>query len=147
MGDKKFYKFFRTLFKPFKLIHYRLTIPHPKVQDTITSWISFFSVVFIIIRCYPYNGIADFLFTIFAAFIIACVCALGIAFVFPYIIKAISMIFCIPALLYDICDDKINNVSREKGGKIKEGPRAEVGIKYFIEREKRIQINHAKYLG
>ena len=147
MDNKKLYRFFQALFKPFKLIHYRLTSPHPKIQDSITSWTSFIAVVFIIIRCYPYNSIADFLFTIFAAFIIACVCALGIAFVFPYITKAISLIFFIPALLYDICDDKINNVSREKGGKIKEGPRAEVGIKYFIEREKRIQINHAKYLG
>ena len=38
-------------------------------------------------------------------------------------------------------------VLRRKREGINKAPRAEVGIKYFIERERWVQINHAKYLG
>lgn len=148
MKENTFYKFIRAFCKPFKLIHYNLNHADHKFQDRLTSWISFIAAAFIIIRCFPYDGMFDLLFTLFGAFVLACACALGIAFIFPYVLRILSILFWIPAAIYDFCDDKINHVTRKKAEKgVKEGARAEVGIKYFIEREKRIKINHAKYLG
>lgn len=148
MKEHSVLRFFRALLKPFKLINYKLSHSiSKKLEDAVASWISFIAASFVIIRCYPYKGLFDFLFTLFGAFILAIACALAVAFLFPKILKILSGLFWIPAIFYDICDDKINNVSRKKEKNIKKGPRAEVGIKYFIEREKRIHINHAKYLG
>lgn len=148
MKEHSVLRFFRAVLKPFKLVNYKLShSTSKKLEDTVASWVSFIAAVFVIIRCFPYKGFFDFLFTLFGAFILAIVCALVVAFLLPKILKLLSGLFWIPAVIYDICDDKINNVSRKKEKSLKKGPRAEVGIRYFIEREKRIHINHAKYLG
>ena len=145
--ENTFYKFIRAFCKPFKLIHYNLNHADHKFQDRLTSWISFIAGSFYHHPCFPYDGMFDLLFTLFGAFVLACACALGIAFIFPYVLRILSILFWIPAAIYDSVMTRLT-MSPGKGRKRrKEGARAEVGIKYFIEREKRIKINHAKYLG
>ena len=64
MKEHSVLRFFRALLKPFKLINYKLSHSiSKKLEDAVASWISFIAASFVIIRCYPYKGLFDFLFT------------------------------------------------------------------------------------
>ena len=150
MGNKPILNFIRTICKPGKLLHYKLNNNvDNSFKDKLTAVLAFIAAAFVTVKCYPYDGVIDFIIVIASSFILAGVCVFAVSFCYSYLVKGISALFYLPALIYDLCDDKINNVARKKttSTSMKSGPRAEVGIKYFIEREKRIQINHAKYIG
>ena len=150
MDKNAFLTLLMTILKPFKLAHYKLTNNADHAfQDKLASFLSFAAAAAVIVRCFPYDGIGDFIVVIFGSILMAGVCVFAVSFFYPHVVKVLTMILGFPAMIYDLCDDKINNVTRTDTDFrfLHKIPRAEVGIKYFIERDKRIAINHARYVG
>ena len=116
------------------------------VRDGVIGILAFCIAAYILYINAPYRGVGEFLFVCVVCFILTGVSVVVISFVYPFAYKIILLILALPAWLYDYCDDKLNNVERKKGRTVRDNPKAKVGIKYFIEREKRLQINHAKWM-
>ncbi len=142
-------KFIRWLTKPFNFIHYKLTFNNFDVaHNNLVAILSWCAAGFVIIKCFPYDRLLDFIFAGIGACAFAYFCEKTTAYVLWIVIKILTAIFSPPAMLYNWCDDKINHVARTPNEKsVWRGLKAEVGLRYFIEREKGIQINHAEYLG
>lgn len=150
MEKKQFYVKVRGFCKPFRLAHYRLRHISKKTSDAVITAASFITAGVAFLRCFPFAGVGDILLTAIGVVLLAFACTFIYAFLFPAGAFVVSLLFLLPAAVYNVCDDKINHVSRQKksGGKtkMKARPKAEVGIRYFIEREKGLQINHAQFL-
>jgi hypothetical protein len=138
------------ILKPFKLWHYKSTeSTDKKVQDNVTSVLSFAASAVTIIGCFPYDGIVDFVIVVAGSFLLAFICALLVGVAYPRVKHVLSLLLSLPAMLYDFCDDKVNNVS-SKGAQssfMRKCARPEVGIRYFITQAERREPNHATYLG
>lgn len=138
----------RAITKPAKLLHFKITNPASNAfKDGLTAVLSFGGAVIIFFLNAPFKGIGELLFVLLVCFILAWIFVLIISFCYPIAQKILALILAFPAWVYDYCDDTINHVERKKKGTMGAGQKPKVGIKYFIEREKRIQINHAKWLG
>lgn len=134
--------------RPGKLIYYRIIHANTEnVKDVTTAIAAFATGGLILFTNAPYQSVWDFLLVLVLAFILSGISAIIVSMCIPLIQKILSLLFWIPSWLYDYCDDKINHVERKRGKTIGKGPKARVGIKYFIERERRVQITHAKWLG
>lgn len=137
----------KTICKPGKLARYKLQHLCKKTSDQIITAASAILAVITLFRGYPFDGVGDFLLSCFCCLLLM----LPYTFLFTVLVTAgiwlIRGILFVPSWMYDYCDDSINHVLRRKKEGIDKAPRAEVGIKYFIERERWVQINHAKYLG
>ena len=136
----------RAICKPGKLARYKLQHLRRKTSDEIITAASVVTALITLFSGYPFEGLGNFLFSCFCCLLLL----LPYSFLFTILVTAgiwlIRGILFVPSWIYDYCDDCINHVLRRKEG-INKAPRAEVGIKYFIERERWVQINHAKYLG
>lgn len=137
----------RAICKPGKIARYKLQHLRKKTSDEMITAASAIAAVITLFSGYPFEGVGDFLLSCFCCLLLM----LPYTFLFTVPVTAgiwlIRGILLVPSWMYDYCDDRINHVLRRKKDSIKKAPRAEVGIKYFIERERWVQINHAKYLG
>ena len=153
MEDKKFCRKARRFCQPLNMAHYRLRHVSKKTKDAAVTIAAFPTAAVAFVQCYPFSGPGDLLFCAIGAFLLGFACTYAYRLLFHAATFLMSLPFLIPALVYRVCDDKINHVSRKRGyssGNAKAGmdtgPEAAVGIRYFIEREKNIQINHAELL-
>ena len=140
----------RMIFKPAKLFRYNLKRPiNILLGNILTIAISLAAAGFILVKFYPYYGLKRLIVVTACAIIAGLICRKTVSYLYPKVSRFVAALFYAPAAIYDLCDDKLNNVSRKKTvtATTKKGPSIETGIMYFIEREERIQINHAKYLG
>ena len=152
MGNKEIYKKVRSVCKPGKLAYYRLRHIEKPYQDKLITTAAVVLAFYTFLRCFPFDGVWDFIFTVVGILLLFVVFILVLSCIMPFLLRMMSLLFAVPSMIYDACDDRINGVTRVKKiwrskETMNKAPRAEVGIKYFIERERRIQIDHAKFLG
>ncbi len=152
MVNKEIYIKVRSVCKPGKLAYYRLRHMEKPSQDKLITTAAVVLTFYSFLRCFPFDGVWDFIFTVVGILLLFMIYILVLSCIMPFLLRMVSLLFAVPSMIYDICDDRINGVTRVKKvwmSKVTmdKAPRAEVGIKYFIERERRIQIDHAKFLG
>lgn len=146
------YKRIRAVSKPGKLAYYRLRHVEKKLQDKLVTAAAVALAACSLVKCAPYDGVWDFILNLIGILLLFVLYILVLSFIIPFLFRVLSLFCVVPAMIYDACDDRINGITRIKkrwGPKaaMNKPPRAEVGIKYFIEREKQIQVDHAKFLG
>ena len=151
MNTDRIYELIKRIMKPGKLAQYRLRNIKKKTLDKLTLLLSLAVVMIVLVSRLPYRDFADFVLSSIGIVLLYIIIFSIFTITLPKGIRITAYFLYIPAKLYDIADDKLNHVSRKKrtnfwGGGLNQAPRAEVGIKYFIEREKNIQINHAEIL-
>lgn len=140
----KFYQVLKKIMKPGKLAQYRLRNIKKSTTNDIITYVSVILGIAVLAHCYPFRSVGQFVLSVLWALFLFLVAVVVLTHVVPKAVLLLSLVFWLPAKLYDLCEDKANHVSRRrKRGTVNKAPRAEVGIKYFIEREKGVQVNHA----
>ena len=142
------WRILRTVTKPAKLVHYKMKhMDGAEVRDGIITVLGFGGIVILLYQNAPYRNLGAFCAVCFMCFVVAGICATILSFLYPIAEKAVFYILTPFAWIFDYSDDRLNNAGRKsKTNDIRRNPKAKVGIKYFIEREKRLQINHAKLI-
>ena len=151
MEEKKICRKVCRFCQPLDMARYRLRHVSKKTKDAAVTIAAFPTAAVAFVRCYPFSGPADLLLCAAGAFLLGFACTYVYRLLFRAATFLMSLPFLIPSVIYRACDDKINHVSRKRGAGntkagVDTGPEAAVGIRYFIEREKNIQINHAELL-
>lgn len=114
-------------------------------QLALTSVLSFFTVIGLLMGFWPIQGLFSWIVVIFLCCMGTGICAIIVEYGYHFIVGALTIFFYIPASFYQKCKKALEQ--EESSSSMGAGKRAEVGIKYFIEKDKTRPICHAKYLG
>lgn len=150
MDEKKIQraKSMLKIVKPLEIIYQKFNkaLDDEDLQLTLTSVLSFFVVIGLLRGFWPIQGFLSWVVVIFLCCMGTGICALVVEYGYHFIIGALTVLFYIPASL---CwkYEKLLLEAEANANTMGSGKRAEVGIKYFIERDKTRPICHAKYLG
>lgn len=143
-------------------------LSHERLQLSMTTVLSFISVLTVLWRMWPFHGLYMVMYAVFICLFAICMIILITKCAFVNVMVAISNVMkpyadCFSNLPHDEKKEtareacrrgNVKNV-RHKPEKINDagigglgsGPKAEVSIKYFIEIEKGRSIYNAHYLG
>lgn len=146
----------KAVMTPFKLIN--TVMKGEKGEDFLiyARGILVFAVLIICCVTSSPDSLIQWLLIIFIGLVISGFVLVISDYAFFFLGSFISIATAVPAAIYDKCNVFIkyhsdesscsSNTENASGG-LGTGPKAQVGIRYFIERDKRMKVCHARYLG